>query len=585
MKIGALLLLAGVCVAQTVHYVKPGENPQAILDSASPGDRLVFLPGMHAHPLRKHQSLLYVDKAIDIELQAGATLKLADNQMKLQKDPELTTDHGVFKKIDDIEIGGDYDLGLGETLYTIQIDGGGSPDTFKWGSGGTFDIQHTKVPITGDWQELSHGVKIRFPNKTGHSNGSVWFISYDGPVSYGIRVGHGLQPEYIENVRIFGKGTIDLNLRNNAKPSGMVKDINACILVHGRVRNVSIEEVTMMNTNRSVMLYGEHTGKFLQGGATTPGESFDAENITIFNTRTINPNGSGYLLGHPSHRGRLSKVRCNYNYMETATTSIEPNFNLDQYEVIGNVIKSGGRAIHCWRKSTNGLIANNVRIDDTKNLEVVMVNAPASWQNPENIVLRDNRNHHSDPIGYWANISGGQDNRATGRWATVGGGSKNAAEGLGATVAGGVGNVASGEYSAARGWNARATRPGEEALASGMFASAGDAQSSQMVLRGVTRDASPVVLEPGIALPPNASVAFRALVVARSSSGSVHDAFETSGVVSGPALKGGHVTPLAGSRLGLRVFADTGMLRLEARGVAESEVRWVARVELVEVAF
>jgi hypothetical protein len=28
------------------------------------------------------------------------------------------------------------------------------------------------VPITGDWQDLSHGVKIRFGSRTGHSRGS-----------------------------------------------------------------------------------------------------------------------------------------------------------------------------------------------------------------------------------------------------------------------------------------------------------------------------------------------------------------------------------------------------------------------------
>ncbi len=113
-----------------------------------------------------------------------------------------------------------------------------------------------------------------------------------------------------------------------------------------------------------VMVYGEHTGQFLAGGGVTPGESFDAEKILIQYTRTINPKGSGYLLGHPSHRGHLRDVKCNHNYMETNTTSIEPNFQLDGYEVIDNIIKSNGHAIHCWRKSINGRIEENIRIDD-----------------------------------------------------------------------------------------------------------------------------------------------------------------------------------------------------------------------------
>lgn len=68
------------------HLVKPGDSPQAALDAAAPGDRIVFLPGVHEHKLGKHRSILYVDKPIHIELRAGATLKLADGAC--QRDPK-----------------------------------------------------------------------------------------------------------------------------------------------------------------------------------------------------------------------------------------------------------------------------------------------------------------------------------------------------------------------------------------------------------------------------------------------------------------------------------------------------------------
>ncbi len=391
-----MIWTALLVVVASVHEVRPGQSAQAVVDAARAGDKIVFRPGVHVQKLGKHRSMVYVDKPLEIEIEAGATLKLADGQSQLERSPEITTDHGAPKSIDDFEAGGEYDLGLGEVIYTIRIDGEG---TFSWGSGGTFDFQHAKVPITGEWQELSHGVKVRFPSKRGYSMGSLWFLSYDGPEAYGIRIGHGTQQEYIEGVHIFGRGTIDLNSQNNAQPSGLVKNINACVLVHGRVRKVRIEGITMTNTMRSVMLYGEHTGKFLQGGEVGPGESFDAEEITILHTRTINPRGSGYLLGHPSHRGWLRKVRCSYNYMETATTSIEPNFQLDVYVVIGNVIQSAGHAVHCWRRSTNGVVADNIRIEDQTGKEVVVVNAPGAWRAPENIEVRNNRNLLSDAVG------------------------------------------------------------------------------------------------------------------------------------------------------------------------------------------
>ena len=574
-----MIITAFFLLAAAVHQVQPGQNAQSIVDAAQPGDHIVFRPGVHLQKLGRHRSMVYIDKPLDIELEAGAILRLADRQSELEPEPEITTDHGAPKSIDDFAVGGSYDRALGEVIYTIRIDGEG---TFSWGSTAStryaatnagLDVQHLKVPITGDWQELSHGVKVRFPSKRGYSIGSLWFLSFDGPEAYGIRIGHGTQTDYIDGVRIFGRGTIDLNNQNNAQPSGLVKNINACVLVHGRVRNVSVDGITMTNTMRSVMLYGEHTGKFLQGGAVGPGESFDAENISIQHTRTINPGGSGYLLGHPSHRGWLRKVRCNFNYMETATTSIEPNFQLDQYEVIGNVIKSAGHAIHCWRRSTNGIVADNVRIDDPSGKKVVMTGSPGAWQPSENILIRGNRNHLSDPLGPWANVAGGQDNRATGPFAVV---------------TGGQASTAAAPYSRAHGHQARAKRPGEDALAAGAFQSPGDAQTSLLVARAITKDNTTVELRPGsgeITLEPDSTIAFRILAVAHPEAGAEPAGFELVGLASrssaGVTVQLQRNTPLAASAASLSVTGGTH-LRIQAQGVPGATLRWVARIELAE---
>lgn len=397
-----LLLVVG-CVAHVgaaEHRVRPGEDPQAAVDRAAPGDRVVLLPGLHLRPLGRHRSILYVDKPIDLELSEGATLKLADHQTLLQADPEITTDHSA-KTVDDLAAGGEYDRSRGSLLLTITIDDEGgpeTPDTFRW----AYDVfgkpEKAAIPITGEWQALAHGIQVRFGRIRGHNKGAFWFVSYDGPESYGIRIGHGTQEACIENVRIGGRGTIDLNRHNNVQPSPMVKDISACVLVHGRVRHVLIEEITLTNTMRSVMLYGEHTGTFLPGGGVGDGESYDAEDIAILSTRTINPEGAAYLLGHPSHRGRLTKVRCSFNLMESATTSLEPNFNLDGYEVAGNLIQSGGLAVHCWRRSTHGRLFDNVRIGDARRRPVVVNNAPGGWKPSEHLTFSGNINLQGDPL-------------------------------------------------------------------------------------------------------------------------------------------------------------------------------------------
>lgn len=411
-----MALLAALFAASSIpaaeHFIQPGQPPQPVLDAAAPGDKIIFQPGLHQHGLTKHRAILYVDKSLEIELREGAILKLKDGEMKLEAVPEITTDQDAGKKLDDMEVGGAFDLST-PSIFTIRIEGEGAngmADTFAWGvfhnvdnpQGSTklaaseskfAESPNGKVAITGDWQELAQGVKIRFGSKTGHNKGSVWYVTYDGPEAYGIRVGHGRQPKYIENVRITGKGTVDMNATANQQPGFLVKDINACVLVHGRVRGVLVEGITMMDTNRAVMCYGEHTGQFLPGGGVGPGESFDAENITIQRTRTINPNGSGHLLGHPSFRGEVRNVKCIHNYLETAVTAIEPNFNLDGYEVIGNVIKSGGHAIHLWRHSRNGIVTDNLRIHDNSGKPVLGMGAPRGWKQPEPPVMRNNRNH------------------------------------------------------------------------------------------------------------------------------------------------------------------------------------------------
>jgi hypothetical protein len=405
-----LFASAVVPVTAAEHRIRPGDDPQAALDAAMPGDKLTFLPGLHQHGLGRHAAILYVDKSVDIELMAGATLKLADDVCRPMKLGEITTDQDSRgDKLDDLEVGGEFDGAknplvapelYGAIVFTIVIEKGGADgaaDTFRWGDGKLFDTPNQNVPITGDWQTLSHGVKIRFASRNGHAPGSLWFVSCGGPPAYGIRIGHGTGKDVIEKVTIRGSGTIDLNAPNNRLPSGLVKDINACVLIHGRVRDVLVEGITMTNTMRSVMCYGEHTGKMLAGGKSGPGESFDAQRIKIRRTRTINPNGAAYLLGHPSHRGRLIDVKCNQNYMETSLTAIEPNFNLDGYEVIGNVIKSDGQAIHCWRYSKNGVVADNLRVHDNSGKPVVVLGAPRGWQPPEPPEQRGNRNHLADP--------------------------------------------------------------------------------------------------------------------------------------------------------------------------------------------
>lgn len=59
--------------------------------------------------------------------------------------------------------------------YVVEIDGTGTPDTFKWSDddGSTWT---TGVSITGSAQTLNNGVQITFGATTGHTSGDKWYF-------------------------------------------------------------------------------------------------------------------------------------------------------------------------------------------------------------------------------------------------------------------------------------------------------------------------------------------------------------------------------------------------------------------------
>ena len=78
-----------------------------------------------------------------------------------------------------MEADGDY-YGTGDKNYRIQIDGVGSPNTFKWSDTGGSSWNATGVPITTEWQDLNNGVKIEFSAFTGGVLNDRWdFIAKD----------------------------------------------------------------------------------------------------------------------------------------------------------------------------------------------------------------------------------------------------------------------------------------------------------------------------------------------------------------------------------------------------------------------
>lgn len=62
------------------------------------------------------------------------------------------------------------------TTYRVEIDGTGTPDTFKWSNDGGVTWAQELVPIAGAAQEmeLELGLLIEFATTTGHTSGDYW---------------------------------------------------------------------------------------------------------------------------------------------------------------------------------------------------------------------------------------------------------------------------------------------------------------------------------------------------------------------------------------------------------------------------
>lgn len=97
----------------------------------------------------------------------------------------------------------------------------------------------------------------------------------------------------------------------------------------------------------------------------------------------------------------------------------------------------------------------------------------------------------NDAIASYAAIGGGSDNTAGSSYATISGGINNFVGGVSSVVSGGSGNTANGFYSAVSGGQqAAAVRYGERAFSCGQFSAQGDCQSTGMMLRISTSDAT-----------------------------------------------------------------------------------------------
>lgn len=192
---------------------------------------------------------------------------------------------------------------------------------------------------------------------------------------------------------------------------------------------------------------------------------------------------------------------------------------------------------------------------------------------------------------------------ASGSSATISGGGENTASGVSSSIGGGDSNTASGSYSSILGGrDGAANKYGQSVQSSGKFSTQGDAQTSVLVARVATANATPTeMFLDGAAGTQRLKLVTNNLSWTYSISVNAHctndrsrqAAFFRRGKIyrlftdASTALLAGELQENIVGALtwGVSITADTtnGALKIAVTGEAAVNLLWVARIELVEV--
>lgn len=78
--------------------------------------------------------------------------------------------------LDDATFSGTFNIGGAPPIFEVEIDGEGTPDTFRWRitDGVNVGLWTSTVAITGAAQLLGYGISVTFGATTGHTSGDAW---------------------------------------------------------------------------------------------------------------------------------------------------------------------------------------------------------------------------------------------------------------------------------------------------------------------------------------------------------------------------------------------------------------------------
>ena len=190
----------------------------------------------------------------DINKRVGIGTSSPSQKLDVAGSSQIGTPVFTGSGLNDLTLGGEFNQPYTQTLR-IEIDGTGTPDTFKWSVDGGSTWVQTGVAITGSAQDLHYiGVSVTFANTTGHTVGDYWQVTLT-PAS-GIVNAEGTV--FFSNAqKLTAAGGYGLAIGNNIAASNVSKYIIA--IGYGVLRN-NVNGTFNIAISSSYALYSNTTG-------------------------------------------------------------------------------------------------------------------------------------------------------------------------------------------------------------------------------------------------------------------------------------------------------------------------------------
>jgi|694.fasta_scaffold02159_37 hypothetical protein len=209
--------------------------------------------------------------------------------------------------------------------------------------------------------------------------------------------------------------------------------------------------------------------------------------------------------------------------------------------------------------------------------------------------------NYNSATNFYASICGGNSNTASGPLSAIGGGGSNTASAYYSTVSGGNNNNASAIGSTiSGGLQAKADRYGMQAYSAGSFASDGDAQRVNFILRQITSDDTPTELfldSNSIRLTiPSGKALFATVSIAGIINGgskaihyirkvAIKNISGTTSLIGTVSILGTDVEDDASYDVSITADDTNDALQINVIGQTGETIRWVAHVDGVEIAY